>query len=151
MPEFPMQPSNATLSFSGHETFVLRYGWLKKAYEAVCNDRSVFLRDDAVVSLGVGRNMVRSMRHWALASGVLAEEPKSRGTKLRPTEFGDFLFGRNRRDPFLEDINSLWLIHWKLSTNELRSTTWHWAFNFLRSTEFSIDALVRSNPGGSCA
>ena len=58
---------------SGHETFPLRYGWLKKAFDAVSAaeesglDRSIFLADDAIARFGVGKNMVASMRHWAVA------------------------------------------------------------------------------------
>jgi hypothetical protein len=46
-------------SFSGHETFPFRYPWLKKGYDAVRADRNVFQRDDAITTLGVGKNMVQ--------------------------------------------------------------------------------------------
>ena len=59
-------------SFSGHETFPFRYPWLKKGFDAVGEDPHVFLRDDAITTLGVGKNMVRSIRHWCLTAGVLA-------------------------------------------------------------------------------
>ena len=48
--------------FAGHETFTLRYGWLKKAVDATG------LRDDALVTLGAGKNMVRSIRPSPLGS-----------------------------------------------------------------------------------
>src|ERR1035437_1834804 len=79
-----------TFSFSGHETFVFRYGWLKKAYDAVRENPQSFGDDQAIVTLGVGKNMVRSIRHWALATGVLAEEPKTRGMQLCTTPLADF-------------------------------------------------------------
>ena len=63
--------SESHLSFAGHETFVFRYAWLTKAVEAVQTDPEIFSRDDAIVRLGVGKNMVRSIRHWGLATGVL--------------------------------------------------------------------------------
>lgn len=129
-------------SFSGHETFVFRNGWLKKAYDAVLADESVFSRQDAIVTLGVGKNMVRSMRHWALATRVIEEVPKSRGTRFRPTALGDFLFAEEGgRDKYLEDINSLWVLHWNLTTNENRATTCAWAFGWLRNNEFTTSML----------
>lgn len=131
-----------SISFSGHETFVFRYGWLKKAVDAVSASPSVFTSDDAMVILGVGKNMVRSIRHWALATGVLDEEPRTRGALLKPTELGAFLFGESGQDPYLEEPSSLWLLHWKLATNERRCTTWCWAFNLLPSTEFTRDSLA---------
>lgn len=136
-----------TFSFSGHETFVFRYTWLKKAVDAVKADAKVFGQEDSIVTLGVGKNMVRSIRHWGLATGILEEEPKSRGTVMSVSRFGDFLFGdrsSNGVDPFLEDPNTLWLLHWSLLTNAVRSTTWQWAFNRLPSNEFTRESLYQS-------
>ena len=62
---------------SGHETFPLRYGWLKKAFDAVRDteseddNRYVFTGPDAIARFGVGKNMGSSMRHWAVAAGVI--------------------------------------------------------------------------------
>jgi hypothetical protein len=136
-----------TFSFSGHETFVFRYTWLKKAVDAVKSDPRVFGRDDSIVTLGVGKNMVRSIRHWGLATNVLAEEPKSRGTVMSVSRFGEFLFGDGDSfgaDPFLEDPNTLWLLHWLLISNSERSTTWQWAFNRFPSNEFTREGLLQS-------
>jgi hypothetical protein len=74
-----VEATTQPFSFSGHETFVFRYTWLKKAVDAVSFDPRIFGQDDAIVTLGVGKNMVRSIRHWGLATGTLEEEPKSRG------------------------------------------------------------------------
>jgi hypothetical protein len=140
-PEGVNTQRRSTVSFSGHETFVFRYGWLKKAVDAIKDDPAVFSSDAAMVILGVGKNMVRSIRHWGLATQVLEEEPRTRGMKLRPTELGEFLFGNQHHDSYLEDPNSLWLLHWNLVTNEVRSTTWCWAFNLLGSNEFTRESL----------
>lgn len=129
------------VSFSGHETFTLRHGWLKKAVEAVYADRKIFAKDSAMVELGVGKNMVRSIRHWALAADVLCDVAGTRGTELAVTAFGDLIFGKQGNDPFLEDVNTLWLLHWKLATNERRGTGWCWMFNLLRTDEFTRDSL----------
>jgi hypothetical protein len=136
-----------TFSFSGHETFVFRYTWLKKAVDAVTADPRVFTREDAIVTLGVGKNMVRSVRHWGLATGVLEEEAKSRGTMMKVSDFGKFIFGDEQSggtDPFLEDPNTLWLLHWFLISSSERSTTWQWAFNRFPSNEFTREGLLQS-------
>ena len=50
----PLYESESRPLFSGHETFPLRYGWLKKAFDAVAaveadeKNKSVFLGDDAI-------------------------------------------------------------------------------------------------------
>lgn len=131
------------LSFSGHETFVFRHAWLKKAVDAVAEDPTVFSQESAIVTLGVGKNMVRSIRHWALASGVIAEKPKSRGMRLEVTRFGQMLLGKSGFDQYLEDLNTLWLLHWKILTQDQRCTAWNWVFNRFPSTEFTRAGLTQ--------
>ena len=46
-------------TFARHETFQPRYGWIKKAIDAASDDADVFNQPDAVVRLGVGKNMVK--------------------------------------------------------------------------------------------
>jgi hypothetical protein len=130
------------VAFSGHETFVCRYGWLKKAVDAVCRNRHAFVADSAMVELGVGKNMVRSIRHWALATKVIEELPGTRGAELRVSDLGELLFAEGGRDPYREDPNTLWVLHWQLANNERRATTWTWAFSLLRSQEFSRDTIL---------
>jgi hypothetical protein len=134
----------SAVSFSGHETFVFRYGWLKKAVDAVRCNPGTFASDDAMVELGVGKNMVRSIRHWGLATRVLEEEARTRGTRLKATQLGEFLFGEHGHDPYLEEPSSLWLLHWNLVTDEHKCTTWCWAFSLLPSNEFTRHSLAAS-------
>ena len=81
--------------FARHETFQPRYGWVRKAVEAAENDRAMFNRDDAVIQMGVGKNMVRSIRFWGLAFKVLSEvrTPRVRQVDTAPSRFGAALFG----------------------------------------------------------
>jgi len=48
--------------FARHETFHPWFGWLKKGFDAATQDPEVFLREDAPVRLGVGKNMVNAIR-----------------------------------------------------------------------------------------
>jgi hypothetical protein len=59
--------------FGGHEKFVFRDGWLKKGVDAVSDEPGIFSDNRALVMLGVGKNMVRSIRHWCLATNVCQE------------------------------------------------------------------------------
>src|SRR5262249_51360965 len=90
---------------------------------------------------GVGKNMVRSIRHWCLAAGILEDTEESRGQRLRPTKLGESLFGEDGWDPYLEDPATLWLIHWQICSNTKRATTWFWAFSPVHEPEFTNDAL----------
>ena len=66
----PLYEQGYSPQFSGHETFPLRYGWLKKAFDRVVEtenqpgNRAACWGDDAIARFGVGKNMVASMRHW---------------------------------------------------------------------------------------
>lgn len=125
-----------------HETFAFRTGWLKKGYDAVRKDRFAFARDDAVVQLGVGKNMVRSIRFWCLSTGVLEEEARPTGSKpLKPTEIGNRLLADDGWDPYLEDSASLWLVHWLLVTNP-RASAWWYAFGTYPDNEFSKPRMI---------
>lgn len=101
--------------FSGHESFPCRYTWLPKAFLALKSDPNAFADEEkAMVTLGVGKNMVRAIRFWAQAADI-AEPAKRGGYSL--TNFGRALFDSEGFDPYMEDIRTLWLIHWKLSSN----------------------------------
>lgn len=130
-------------SFSGHETFPLRYGWLQKAYRAVSQAATpkdaiqVFRNADAIARFGVGRNMVGSIRYWALGSGIIEENKEG----LVTTWLGDMLFGQDAVDLYLEEEASLWLIHWYLASRT-RLTSIYWLFNEFRGGDFVKTEIV---------
>ena len=130
-------------SFGAHETFAFRHGWLKKGVDAAAHDPWLFTHDEALVTLGVGKNMVRSIRFWCLATGVAAEgEAVGRQRPVEHTRFGRRLLGDGGWDPYLEDPGSLWLIHWQLAANTDRALVWHIVFGDYYETEFSKAQLA---------
>lgn len=117
------------IKFSGHQTFPFRYGWLEKGY-AFINAGKSFSDDSSIVDLGVGKNMVDSIKYWCEMTGILEEGSVSRfGKKLLDQQQG--------WDPFLEDNASWWLLHWKLVTNPSFQTAGTALFSCLRKPEFS--------------
>src|SRR5271154_7023878 len=101
---------------SGHESFPCRYTWLPKAMRGLRENPRLFSEEvDAMVGLGVGKNMVRSIRFWSQVAGMATATSKGGGHL--PTKIGTALLGERGLDPFLEDIRTLWLIHWNLSTD----------------------------------
>lgn len=64
------------------------------------------------------------------------------GDIFRPTKLGDFLFGKEGRDPFMEAPATTWLIHWMIAGRPDRTTTWFYAFNHLTTQTFDREALV---------
>ena len=132
--------------FARHETFHPRYGWLKKGFDAAKHDPGVFLRRDAHVILGVGKNMARAIRYWCHAFKVL-DEVSEEGLKKReshPTGFGELLLDDAGFDPYLEDLGSLWLLHWGLLKDPSSVTAWQYAFFVHARPEFSAAELTAS-------
>lgn len=102
-------------TFSGHDSFQCRQLWLKKGYDFVKNNYS-FNDEEAVVKLGVGKNMVSSIRYWMKSFNII-------DYKDNLTEFGIKLFdNEDGYDPFLEDDASLWLLHYQLVKTKHAST-----------------------------
>jgi hypothetical protein len=131
--------SNQTdrLHFTGHETFACRYAWLPKAVRGVGENPELFSDvDDAMVTLGVGKNMVHAIRFWAEAADVI--EPVNGEKTYRVSDFGNTLLGANGCDPFMEDVRTLWLIHWKIAGNKrFRVFAWDFFLNHWQEPELS--------------
>lgn len=99
--------------FSGHESFPCKSMWLKKGYDYLV-DRNRFTDPDAVVKLGVGKNMVQSIRFWLRAFGLLNDD--------EATEIAHYLFDdRDGRDPYAEDNATLWILHYMLVVTAVSS------------------------------
>jgi hypothetical protein len=100
-------------TFSGHESFQCRQLWLKKGFEFVNAGKS-FTAEDAVCELGVGKNMVTSIKYWLKAFNIISLQDEI-------TQFGNLLFSEKGFDQYLEDDASLWLLHYHLIKNNFAS------------------------------
>lgn len=117
--------------FSGHETFQCRHLWLKKGYDFVKAGRT-FNADDAVVELGVGKNMVTSIRYWMRAFDLLEGSDQL-------SYFASYLFDdENGKDPYLEDDASLWLLHYRL-VRKGYATSYNLILNELRKERMEFN------------
>ena len=101
-----MEINNNKYTFSGHESFPCKTLWLKKGYDFVKNEKD-FNAPEAVVNLGVGKNMVAAIRYWYKAFGL---------NKDAETEWiANYIFDSNKgKDPYMEDLGTLWLLHFLL-------------------------------------
>lgn len=127
--------------FSGHETFACRYAWLPKAYRAIQANSSIFFEEDAaMVELGIGKNMVRSLRFWIDVMGV-AKPGGQRNHELTPTATA--IFGDGGYDPYLEDVRTLWLLHWNVSSGAIPALfAWHYLMGVWPYPEFTRSEML---------
>jgi len=132
--------------FSGHETFPCRYTWLPKAHAAISSDPLTFADEEkAMIGLGVGKNMVRAIRFWMQAA--LVASPRDAGG-YNITPFGNVILGQKGFDPFLEDVRTLWLVHWHFSTHvEEPLFAWDFLLNSWPHPEVSRSAVLTAFRG----
>jgi len=122
------------LTFSGHETFHCRHFWLKKGYDFIKNGNS-FNETEAVVELGVGKNMVSAIRFWLKAFDLVTEADEI-------TKMAEYIFGDNGIDPYLENNSTLWLLHYFLVSKN-KASIYNLIFNDFRKEriEFSKEQI----------
>ena len=93
-------------TFSGHESFPCKTLWLKKGYDFVKAEKD-FNAPEAVIDLGVGKNMVAAIRYWFKVFGLNKDAETG--------WIADYIFDKNTgKDPYMEDLGTLWLLHFLL-------------------------------------
>lgn len=122
-------------AFSGHESFPCKTLWLKKGYDFVAHGKD-FNSPEAVIDLGVGKNMVASIRYWLKVFGVCKNDQR--------TWLGDYLFNdQTGKDKYIEDLATLWLLHFNLVFNQ-EASLYHLLFCGYQKghTQFERDQVV---------
>ena len=87
---------------------------------------------DTIADFGVGLNMVKSIRHWSIATKVCDKE-------FNLTEFGKKIFSKKKSfDPYLEKSETLWLfvsLEWQLNNKKQN--------NILKIIFFNRDIFIK--------
>ena len=126
-----------SMKFRAHETFFIRKGWISKGMKYVSISPDVFIskEDNPMDVMGIGANMVKSLRYWLQAIGV-TQEPSSGKRTQALTPFGQLVFAH---DKYIEEIGTLYLLHYKLASNKDMATSWYYFFNEFSLSDFSKD------------
>ncbi len=131
------------MKYRGHETFSIRKNWLAKGIQSVAENPSIFTdkTQNPMDALGIGRNMVLSLRYWLKAVGLTEEKRNSESKKTETifTEFGKIVA---ENDKLCEEAGTLWLLHYFLATNFENATSWYFFFNEFNLSEFSKDDFM---------
>lgn len=106
-------------TLSGHESFPCKTLWLTKGYNFIISGGN-FNASDAVMTLGVGKNMVSSIRYWLKVFGITKQD--------KPTFIADCLFDNVKgADKYIESLGTLWLLHYLLVSLK-EATLYHITF-----------------------
>lgn len=127
-----MTSKKETLRFSGHDTFHCKEQWILKGLQLIenQNNKDIFKSTETISTLGVGKNMVRSIQHWLRAFGLIDDD-------VNKTEFADLLFITDKFDPYLEYEGSLWLLQYFVCSSKYASI-----FNLVFKDYFSDKATL---------
>ena len=134
-----------TMKFRAHETFFIRKGWLSKGMKVIKIDPEAFVSRERnpMDTLGMGANMVKSLRYWMQAVGI-SEEPKSGKRVQTLTTLGEKIFEHDR---YLEELGTLYLLQYKLASQDELATSWYYFFNVFYVTEFTKEDFIAALNG----
>ncbi|WP_302489739.1 DUF4007 family protein [uncultured Mitsuokella sp.] len=129
------------MKFRGHETFFIRKGWLTKGMKYVKRHPDVFVskEEKPMDVLGIGNNMVKSLRYWMQAVGI-TKEPTHGKRVQQFTLLGELIY---RYDRYLEEQGTLCLLQYKLASNKDEATAWYFFFNEFQMLEFTKDDFIK--------
>ena len=128
------------MKFRAHDTFFIRKGWISKGMRYVDKDGDVFISkvENPMDVLGIGANMVKALRYWLQALCLTTEPPKGKRTQSF-TEFGRIVF---EKDKYIEELGTLYLLHYKLVSNAKLATSWYYFFNLFALSDFTKDEFA---------
>lgn len=129
------------IKLKGHESFYIREGWLRKGLCGIKENEYLFADNiEAIDKLGVGSNMVKSIRYWLQSVNLTVEERGDGGKRKQfPTkDFGEIIL---KEDPYFEDLGTLYLLHYNLVNNSSLATSWYLFFNRISATEMTKEGM----------
>lgn len=128
------------MKFRAHETFFIRKGWLSKGMRqlSLCADLFSNREINPIDKLGIGSNMVKSLRYWLQAVGI-TQEVRSPKRMQQFTQLGKIIFSE---DPYIEELGTLWLLQYNLCSSLDMASSWYYFFNEFSFNEFTKDDFV---------
>lgn len=140
-----MKKNKRNFKLKGHESFYLREGWLKKGMSAIKQNPFCFSNTtDAIDELGIGANMVKSLRYWLQAFDLVKEVKDKETKKMKQEITEDFGSIIDKHDTYFEDLGTLFLLHYKLVKKIDFATSWYIFFNKILSSEMDKEGLEKA-------
>ncbi|WP_339213950.1 DUF4007 family protein [Solibacillus sp. FSL W8-0372] len=116
------------VAYGRHESFYLRNKWISKGLKHVDNNSTFFYEKDNFEKIGLGKNMVRSLRFWLTALNLVQEENKHHTL----TPLGKIIFEKDR---LLEKPATIAILHSELLLNRGdTATVFNWFFTKYKET-----------------
>ena len=131
-------------SYGRHQSFYPRYGWITRGFHAVKENPSFFSDEKAGIYIGVGKNMVSSIKYWLQAFKLIepSDDAEAQRGDYKITVFGESIIGSKGLDFYLQDIRTLWILHWKLLEPVSSAVSWYAILNHMPSNELSLNKTI---------
>ena len=126
------------MKYKAHQSFFLRKGWLSKGMRALKGNPSIFMPSNskqAMDELGLGANQVMALRYWMVAMGLMEKT----GAVHTAQPLMDLIFDNDR---YVEELGTLWALHYELACNKKEATSWYWLFNKSKAKSFTKEDIT---------
>jgi len=123
-------------SFSGHDKFDCKIDWIVKGLQAYNKNNKILSQSDienGIKTLGLGINMIKSLNHWLKVFGLINDNGL--------TELGQIILDK---DPYLENTDILWILHWNLVKNKEKTTLYYMFFNHIYLYRFTKEDIFKN-------
>ena len=130
------------MKFKAHQSFAVRKGWLGKGLRAVADPNNAVLlmpsnSKSAMDELGLGSNQVVALRYWMQALGLVQYKRGGRRREHELSPLGELVY---EKDPYTEELGTLWALHCNLACAHEDATSWYYFFN-----EFGMSVFTRED------
>lgn len=130
------------MAYARHQSFYIRDKWFSKGLKAVKQNKRFFFDEYAFETVGLGKNMLESLKYWLLAFDVIEERTEDGQRVHVLSELGDILFDSDR---LLQKNESISILHYHLVRNRKDLfTVFDWYFNKYKETMVSKRDLFNS-------
>jgi hypothetical protein len=129
------------LGFGQHQSFYLRTYWLRKALQQININKRFFYEKNSSELIGLGSNMVDSLKHWIVAADICEIAKRENDNKVihKKSSFGEIF---DKYDPYIELNDTASIIHYHIVDDKEPSTTWYWFFNEYNKTSFDKEEAL---------
>lgn len=117
---------------TGHQKFMIRQSWLIKGINAISEEEKIFSNKyllDSINYLGIGSNMVQSLRYWMRSFGLVNSD----------YSLTEDCIELHKLDPLLSDDFTKWILHIWYTEN---SPIWQMIYVQDKLTNFDTNYLL---------
>lgn len=132
------------MGYGQHQSFYIRTQWISKIIRAIHEDERFFYKKDAFEKIGLGKNMVKSLQYWVIATGLAVDKMNDDRKKVYElTDFANIIY---KYDRFIRYNDSSTIMQYFIASEKEPASTWYWFFNEynekVTTEEQMLDSLI---------